>query len=130
MALLKIKIKKPRITLGDKDRAAALGFVVGGPAGAAAGYMYGDKLGKWSQNQWNNLTGKNARVAQEEAGKEAERVRRENIVKEFGAKQQYDSLAYAGAMNSGNASSNAPGLVGQSAAPGTIGANISSSGTF
>ena len=128
----RITIKKPKITLGDKDRAAIGGFLIGGPAGAAVGYYYGDKIGKWSENQWNNLTGKNAREAQKLAAREAENVRRESIVKEFGARQQADSMAYAAAMNgqSGGGNNDAPGLVGQSNAPGTIGSNISSSGTF
>lgn len=128
----RITIKKPKITLGNKDRAAIGGFFLGGPVGAAAGYHYGDKIGKWSENQWNNITGKNAREAQKLAAREAENVRRESIVKEFGARQQADSMAYASAMNgqSGSANTDAPGLVGQQGAAGTIGSNISSSGTF
>ncbi len=95
---------------------------------------WGDKTEKWTQNQWQNISGKNAKEAAELAGREAERARRDNIVKSFGAMQQADGLAYASSMNggggSGGSSSNGPGLVGRNDAPGTIGANISSSGTF
>lgn len=131
MAMFKIKIKKPKITLGDKDRGAIAGMG-SGLVGAAIGNNYGDKLGKWSENQWNNITGKNAREANARAGREMERTRRDGIVREFGARQQADSLAYSAAMSgrSGGANNGAEGLVGGTGSQGTIGSNISSSGNF
>lgn len=128
----KVTIKKPKITV-SKERAAMAVFTLGASEAwkGIDNSLNNGNVEKWTQNQWNNVTGKNAREAQEQAGKEAEKVRREGIVREFGARQQADSMAFASAMGgSGGASNNAPGLVGQSAAPGTIGANISSSGTF
>lgn len=138
----KVTIKKPRVTIGNpsKDVGRAIGTTaghlfapgLGESIGNKTGADYGNKLSKWAGNQWNNVTGKNAREYQEAAGKEAERVRRQGIVDEFGAKQQADGMAYASAMsnNKGGGNSEAPGLVGQGGAPGTIGSNISNSGTF
>lgn len=134
MALLRIKVSKPKVTLGDKDVTAAIGSTFMGPVGGfVGGQAYGEKIGNWSENQWNNLTGKNAREAQKKAMQEAERTRRDNIIRSFEASQQADSLSYSAAMRGqggSGASNNAPGIVGQGGAAGTIGANISSSGTF
>lgn len=98
------------------------------------------KREKWDQTQWNSMTGKTQRLNNETAAKEAEKARREGLVKEYGAKQQADSLAYAGLQNNdtgsnnggggGGVSSTTPGIVGGTDAPGTIGANLTNSGTF
>lgn len=116
----------PSVTLSDKDRAAIGGGVFGG-IGAAAGYHYGDKVGNWSENQWNNITGKNSRIAQEDAAKEADKLRRQGIIDEYGARQQADMTAYAGLRRT---SDDSPGVLGAQNAPGSIAAGISSSGTF
>jgi hypothetical protein len=86
-------------------------------------------LSNWSQNQWENLSGKTTRENNKFAQAEAEKARRESIVKEFGAREQADSMAFGAAMSKGG-SNNAPGIIGNNDAPGTIGANISSAGTF
>lgn len=92
---------------------------------------HSDKLGRFLQSSWDSITGKNARLAQERAAAEMERARRDSIVKQYGATQQAENMAYANSMRStGGARSDAPGMVGQQGGEGTIGANISMSGTF
>lgn len=118
----------PRVTLSDKDRAAIAGAAFG-PAGMAVGYHYGDKIGNWSENAWNSLTGKNARDANERAARDAENLRRDNVTREYEARNQADGLSYGAAMNRRSGSNKSVGVVG-AGGDGTIGSNISTSGTF
>lgn len=130
----RITIGRPKITLSDKDRSAIAGYVAFGSAGAYAGHHYGDKLGNWFQSRWEDVTGKTTRIAQEEAMKEQERLRREAIVKEYGMKQQADASVLAGLTNRGNNSGKFVGVTSKTEGmpTGAIGTNIgsSTSGTF
>lgn len=107
-----------------------MAFLTGG---MSAGFSIADRTfnqGKgalWLQNSWEKISGKSARVANEKAAKEAERARRESIMKEMGAREQADSIAFGAAMRGAN--SNSPGMVGMGG-EGTIGANLGTSGTF
>jgi len=129
-----------RITLGSKDKqnayrfggaaaGATAGFFLGGgnPLAAAKGAAIGASMGYSLGDQAANRD-----QAQEDlkfARQEAEKARRDSIIKEMGAKGQADNLAYAAAMNGGKRN-DAPGMVGTGMGEGTIGSNITSSGTF
>lgn len=118
---------------GHKDGG---GFIGTSNDGGGGGW---ENLRLWSTNQWNNLTGKNSREAAKKAAQEADRKRRESIIKQVGVQEQADTLAYGqlaqdfqyNARPSGN---KAPGVIGAQDAEGTIAANlntsINSSGTF
>lgn len=122
---IKFKMATPKITLGDKDRVALFGSALG-----PIGYVYGDKIGKTLQSGWESVSGKTSRVAQEKAMAAADKARRDSITNEYNAKQQAEQLAYGSAMTPRNAGGNSsPGVVG-GGGDGTIGSNISSSGTF
>lgn len=111
--------------------AGGIGAVPGAAIGAAGGFIIGGVMGNMSAN--------NARMAKKRAAQEAEKARRESLVREFGAKQQAEAAAFSSNMNRGGRSgggSTAPGVVGAPDSQGTIGANIApkpsnySSGTF
>lgn len=119
--------------MGHKDGG---GFIGTSNDGGGGGW---ENLRLWSTNQWNNLTGKNSREAAKRAAQEADRQRRDSIVKQMGVQEQADQIAYGqlsqdfqyGQRSSSN---KAPGVVGAQDAPGTIASNlnpsINSSGTF
>jgi hypothetical protein len=94
-----------------------------------------NRLENFSQNTWNNITGKSSREAAKKAAEEAERSRRESIVRQMGARQQAESLAFYGLMRpSSGGGAKKDGVVGGNDAPGSIAANAASSngisGTF
>jgi hypothetical protein len=127
----KVSFKTPKITFGDKERSSLFGMAHGGSAGGLIGYNYGDKLGNWSQGLWEDMTGKTARTAAEQAAKESEKKRRENIVKEFGLKQQADSTVLAGLGRGGSGGSKSSMGATNDAPGGFIGDGITSTaGTF
>jgi len=108
---------------------AATGAMVGGPAGAVVGGVIGGFLG---------FSGASAQAAaQKRAQQKAEQARRDAIIKQFGVKQQADSMALAGlsakSKNMGGVSSTSGGA-NSPTTQGLIGQNISpsktSSGTF
>lgn len=107
---------------------AGIGFAVGGPVGAgwgaAAGFIAGGLLGSSQQKQQEQ--------AQKKAQQQAERLRVQQVLREFGRKQQADSMLLTGLArnNSANASRSQVGVT--TPPPGAIGSGIGSaaSGTF
>jgi len=119
-------ITAPRVTFSAQDKAiagtvlgAAVGFAAGGPVGAMAGASIGGGIGgaiASQQTQEENLA---------DAQRAAEKARRDQLTKEFGAKQQAESMALANLSRSGSSKTG-----GVANAPGFIGSNISTAGTF
>jgi hypothetical protein len=88
---------------------------------------YAQNLENWSQGMWEDLTGKTARTAGEEAAKQAEVARREAIIRQFGEKQQADGMVMANLKRGGDNKSAGTGAT----SGGFIGGGLSSmSGTF
>lgn len=118
---------------GDKYRnSKGRGLGEGANTAISGNYVH---LKNWSEGIWNDLTGKSARMANERAAKEAEKARIMNAMKEFGARQQADQLSMSNLVNvdktgSTTASKNAGGGISNKSQGGTIGAQITSAGTF
>jgi len=125
------------ITLSGSDKAylgAALGIAAGAAlalptggmsigAGAAAGASIGASLGGMEGQK------DDAAKAQNDAIKEAERIRMQSIVKQMGAKQQAESMSLAGLRNSSTNKSSSG--VSSNQQPGYIGGGLNTSaGTF
>lgn len=107
---------------------ASIGAVLG-PKGAAVGAVIGFAAG--SVLGWSSTD--KQRKAQKKAAKEVERQRRESIARSMGEKEQASMMAFSAAMrgpsNSGSSNNNRPGVVA-TGGEGTIGSNLSTSGTF
>jgi uncharacterized protein YcfJ len=108
---------------------AAIGATLGGPVGAGigagVGFLVGGTIGYMQADA--------QRMAAKEAQKAQERARRRAVMREMGAAEQADLLAFSGANNApdrGSQSSQAPGVINAPNAPGTIASNVYSSGTF
>jgi len=107
---------------------AAIGAAIGAPVGgvgalpgAAIGAVIGATAGYFAADSKR----KKDRAARKQAEEEAERVRRESIVKQMGAKQQADSLSLTATQGNSKTSSSPA-----NASPGTVGDNMTGSGTF
>lgn len=128
-------ISAPKVTMDTGDVIDGyLGYATAGiyttmqKGGFLGKDSYGDKVSRWSQGMWEDLTGKTARVAGEKAAKEAEAARRQAIIRQFGEKSQADSMALAGMSEKSRGGNNT--AFGANQDSGFLGSGLSSSGTF
>lgn len=120
------------ITIGDNDKNFIFGTATGGLIGGflSQEHNYFSKLEKWSQGMWEDMTGKTAREAGKKAAQEAEKARRESIIKQFGERQQKDALAMANMRRSPGSNTATKGAMGTDS-NGFIGGGLpTSAGTF